>query len=123
MLATILGWLGSSGVRAIGAQINEAYKNRLEAQTNSEVIAADERIDRLQSQKSILLAEQNNRLTSWIRPLVAAPFVLFLWKVIVWDKVFSMGVTEPLSEPLGEIMAVIVGAYFLTRPLEKWSKK
>jgi len=123
MLATILGWLGSSGVKAIGAQINEAYKNRLEAKTNSEVIAADERIERLQSQKSILLAEQNNRLTSWIRPLVAAPFVLYLWKVIIWDKVFSMGVTEPLSEPLAEIMAVIIGAYFLTRPLEKWIKK
>ena len=31
-----------------------------------------------------------------IRPLLALPVIIYLWKVIVWDKVLAWGTTDPI---------------------------
>jgi len=35
-------------------------------------------------------------VTAIIRPLLALPVVIFMWKVIVWDKVLGLGSTDAL---------------------------
>lgn len=119
MIGQILSWLAGGGIAAIGKEIRQAQKDRLDAANASERIALDERLAFLDARRAVLLAEQNSRLTSWIRPAFAFPFVAYLWKLVIWDKILGFGATDPLSPQLAEIMMVIIGAYFLTRPFEK----
>ena len=66
----------------------------------------------------MLLADQGRWLTAWVRPAIALPFVLYLWKLVIYDKILGWGATDDLSPQLWNMMTVIIGAYFLTRPLE-----
>lgn len=119
MIGAILSWLGSGGIKAIGGELRAAYEAKLNAQTDQQKLAAEETIARLEAQQSILIAEQGRWLTAWVRPAIALPFVLYLWKLIIWDKVLGWGATDNLSPELWQMMTVVVTAYFLTRPLEK----
>lgn len=118
MIGAILSWLTSGGIKAIGEQLRGAYEAKLKAQTDAEKLAAEETIARLEAQQSILLAEQGRWLTAWVRPAIALPFVIYIWKLIIYDKVLAWGATDNLSPELWQMMTVIIGAYFLTRPFE-----
>jgi hypothetical protein len=41
------------------------------------------------SADAVILAEQGRRYTAIIRSLLALPIIIFLRKVIVWDKVLA----------------------------------
>ena len=43
----------------------------------------------------------------------AAPFIVYNAKVIIWDKVLKLGVTDPLGQFEQNIGMIIVGFYFL----------
>jgi hypothetical protein len=122
-LKTILSWATGGGIAAIGTELRGAYEARLKATNDHEKLAAEETIARLEAQQSILLAEQGRWLTAWIRPAFALPFVIYLWKLVLWDKVLKQGSTDALSPELSQIMMVIIGAYFLTRGFEKVFEK
>jgi hypothetical protein len=116
MLATILNFLTGSVVKELAA----AYRARESAKTDVERIAADERIKVLEAKQAVLVTEAGSGgFASWIRPLFALPFVIYLWKLVVWDKVLGMGATDPLSPQLADIMMLVIGAYFLGRTAEK----
>lgn len=117
-LGTVLSWLTGGGIKAIGAELRGAYEAKLNAKTDQAKLDAEETIARLEAQQSILLAEQGRWLTSWIRPAIAFPFVLYLWKLVIYDKILGWGATDNLSTDLWQLMMVVVGAYFLTRPIE-----
>tara|TARA_R110000868_G_scaffold237470_1_gene491992 strand:- start:459 stop:839 length:381 start_codon:yes stop_codon:yes gene_type:complete len=119
LIARLLAFLTGGALERIGGQLKDAYIARKQAETDEQRLEADLRIRQFEAQRDILLAEQGNGITRWIRPAIAFPFVAYLWKVVLWDKVFALGSTDPLSAELGEMMMVMVGAYFLTRPFEK----
>ena len=119
MISLILKFLGSGGISAIGEQLRAAYELKLKAQTDHEKLEADQRIQELQAQQSVLIAEQGNWMTRWIRPAFALPFVIYNAKVVVWDKVLGLGVTDPLSAEFAQMQMVMIGAYFLGRSIEK----
>jgi hypothetical protein len=54
-----------------------------------------------------------------IRPAFAAPFVIYVWKVVVFDKVLAIGSTDPLTGAVGDWAGWIITAYFVSRPIEK----
>lgn len=118
MIGLVLKWLSGGGIQAIGAELRGAYEAKLKAQTDQEKLAAEETIARLEAQQSVLLAEQGRWLTAWVRPATALPFVVFLWKIIIWDKVLGYGSTDNLSPELWEMMKWVISAYILTRPIE-----
>lgn len=118
MLGAILSWLTGGGIKAIGAELRGAYEAKLKATNDHEKLEAEQNIARLEAQQSILLAEQGRWMTAWVRPAIALPFVIYLWKLILYDKVLAWGATDNLSPELWNMMTVIIGAYFLTRPLE-----
>ena len=115
----IASWLLGGGIAAIGKQLNEAYQAKLTAQTTESKLEADKRIATLQAQQAVLIAEQGSWMTRWIRPAFAAPFVIYNFKIVVWDKVLGMGATDALSAEFWQLQMIVFGAYFLTRPLEK----
>lgn len=101
-----------------------AYSDTLNAKNQTEKTNAEQRVELLKAQRDVLVEEANNKLTSWIRPAYAAIFWVYLAKILIWDKVLGLGVTESLGPMLTEIMMVIIGFYFLARPFEKiWKRK
>ncbi len=93
------------------------------AETEQKRIEADENIKALEVQRDILVSDQSNWLTRCVRPLWAAPGIIYTWKVIVWDKVvkgnWSEGVTDPLGTELWGLVMLIAGSYFVFRGSEK----
>ncbi len=119
IIANLIGGPIISG--AIGA-----YKARLEAGNTTDRMAVElaERELSVQSrerelQTSLLIAEQGNWVTRSIRPLWALPFVIFTFKVVVWDKVLKLGSTDPLDPNMWGVFMIMVGAYFGGRSAEK----
>lgn len=67
----------------------------------------------------VVKAEQGNWVTRSVRPAFATPFILFTWKVVVYDKILGWGVTDPLDPRMWGVFMAIVIAYFGGRSAEK----
>lgn|SRR5574341_53650 len=118
-MGAILSWLLGGGIAAIGKQITAAYDMKLKAQNDHERVEAEKQIALLEAQQAVLIAEQGSWLTRWIRPAFALPFVVYIWKLVFFDKILGWGVTDDLSPDLWKLFWIIVGAFFLARPFEK----
>lgn len=123
LIGSILGWFAKTGISAIGDQLNRAYEMKLKATNDHEKLEAEQRISELNAQMQVLIAEQGSWRTSWIRPMLALPVVVYLNKIFIYDKVLALGSTDALSSQLWGIVMAVVSCYLLTRPFENWSKK
>jgi hypothetical protein len=126
MFATILGWLGSLLGGPFAAAAVKAYQAKLTSENTSEKIAADlaarelgveQREAELASQT--VIAEQGRWYTALPRPLFAFAFIIYVWKVVVFDKVLGLGTTDALSGDVAQWATVVLTAYFGGRSLEK----
>lgn len=93
--------------------LSEAYRAKKEADTDESRLAAEERIKKLQARQDVILSAQGDPIERFVRIGFAAPFVIYLWKVVVWDKVLKLGVTDPLSAELSTLMGVVLAGYFV----------
>lgn len=127
MFTTILSWLGgllggpfaTAAVNAYRAKLESGNtQSRIEAELVAKEIALAQREAEVNSQ--IVLAEQGNWITRWVRPLWAAPFILWTWQAVVWDKLIMGGstTTDPLDGMLGTLCITVATAYFGGRTLE-----
>ena len=123
LFTSIANWLIGGGIAAIGKELRQAHKDRLDAANEADRIDAEVRVATLEAQQAVLIAEQGSWRTSWIRPALAFPVVGYVWKVLLYDKVWMSnwtdGVTDPLDDKMWWITTAVVSAYFLTRPFEK----
>jgi hypothetical protein len=53
------------------------------------------------------------------RPLFAIAFIIYAWKVVVWDKVLGLGTTDALTGDVSQWATIVLTAYFGGRSLEK----
>lgn len=104
----------------------EAYRAQLDAANTRERIAADAALKsieaRIEAEKqaaTVIIAEQGRWYTAMIRPLLALPVIVYLWKVIVWDKVLGLGSTDPITGTVAEWTGLIVTTYVGGRTIEK----
>jgi hypothetical protein len=104
----------------------EAYKARLDAGNTQDAKAVELAIAEIQGEiaarsaaKEIIIAEQGRWWTALPRPLIAFAIAIFIWKVVVWDKVLGWGVTDPLDPKMWEAFTIVLTAYFGGRSLEK----
>jgi len=126
MFATLLGWLGNLLGGPFAKAAVDAYRARLAADNTSEKVAADlaarefevERRER-EVDAQIVVAEQGHWYTALPRPLFAAAFIIYTWKVVVWDRVLGLGTTPALSGDVGQWATIVLTAYFGGRSLEK----
>ena len=125
MLSVILRWLGTFLGGPFATAAVNAYKAKLAAGNNAEKISADlaaeeaeinAQRDALNAQ--IIVAEQGRWYTAVVRPLFAMPFLIYNFKVIVWDKVFGWGSTDPLSNQLLQVESITLAGYFGSIALE-----
>lgn len=127
-MGAIFTWLASFITGPLLGKALDAYKAKLASGNTTERIAADlaakelaveQRERELASQ--VLIAEQGNWFTRSVRPLWALPFVLYTWKLVVWDKVLGSltnGSTDPLSGGMETMIVTVAAAYFGGRTIE-----
>ena len=124
-LMPLLSWLGNFLGGPFAKAAVDAYRAKLTAENTADKIAADlaarelaveERERALATQ--VLIAEQGNAFTRAVRPLWALPFVIYTWKVIIFDKVLALGSTDPLTGFVATLAVTVAAAYFGGHTLE-----
>ena len=127
-------WLASFLTAPIINGFLDAYKAKLDSQNTQGAQAAEvaraallAEMDARKSANAIIIAEQGRWYTAMIRPLLALPVIIYLWKVIVWDKVLGCGTTDAIAGDVGVWAGTIVTTYVGGRSLEKiartiWSR-
>ena len=122
----MLQWLASFLTAPIINGFLDAYKAKLDAKNNAGAQAVEvtraaliAEIEARKSANAMLVAEQGRWYTAIIRPLLALPVIIYLWKVIVWDIVLGLGSTDPIAGDVGVWAGYIVTTYVGGRSLEK----
>ena len=126
MFAMVLGWLGNLLGGPFAKAAVDAYRAKLSAENTSEKIAADLAARELDVETKerelatqVMIAEQGRWYTALPRPLFAFAFIIYVWKVVVFDKVLGWGSTNPLSGDVSQWAMIVLTAYFGGRSLEK----
>lgn len=126
MIGTLLSWLGSLLGGPFAKAAVDAYRAKLAAENTSEKIAADLAVRALDVESrerevatQLVTAEQGRWYTALPRPLFAGAFIVYVWKVVVWDKVLGWGTTDALSGDVAQWAMIVLTAYFGGRSLEK----
>jgi len=114
MFAGLVAWIMRGGLSGIAEQLQVAHRNKLQAETNEQKLAADITIKQLEARQNALIQGKGAWVSKAVQAAWAFPFIIFNFKVIVWDKVLKLGVTDPLGEFERNIGMIIVGFYFLT---------
>jgi hypothetical protein len=97
----------------ISRNIADARIAALQAGTEKEKIEQEERVKALEARRDVLKAESDGRVNAIIRAALAFPVIVFLWKVIIWDKVLALGSTDDLSENLWYVSMMVLGFYYV----------
>lgn len=119
MLKLILSFL-SGPITNISKDLKDAYKAKLDAKNDSERLAAEERINLLEARKTVILSAQSDPWERFVRIAFAVPFILYISKILVWDKVLSLGVTDNLSPDFWQLLYIVVGGYFLDTVIRRF---
>jgi len=121
MFATVLGWLGNLLGGPFAKAAVDAYRAKLTAENTSEKIARELDVEQRERELStqVVIAEQGRWYTALPRPLFAFAFIIYVWKVVVFDKVLGLGSTDPLSGDVSQWAMIVLTAYFGGRSLEK----
>jgi len=93
-------------------EIRKAYETKVNAQNDTDRIDAEVNLAKLEARLKSHVA--GGRWITFIQIVWVLPFVLYNFKLVVWDKVLSWGVTDPLSPELYKLQMVMVGFFFLT---------
>jgi len=122
----MLQWILSVLSAPVFNTIVEAYKAKLAATNTQDKLAVDLAVKEIEAEiaaraqaSAIIVAAQGRWWTSMIRPLAALPVVIYIWKVIVYDKVLGLGTTDAIAGDVGTWAGVIITTYFGGRTIEK----
>lgn len=113
MIGAILGFLAKGGLRSITDSLSQAYRDKLNAQTDEAKLDADMRIRDMETRRDIILKAQSDNVERWVRVGFAVPFIIYNAKLILWDKVLGWGATDPLSDNLAYVQMTVLSGYFV----------
>lgn len=124
MWNALLGLL-TGPLSSISRDIKEAYQSKLAAKNDAERILADERIAVLEARKTSILAAQSDPIERWVRVGFAFPFVVYINKLVLWDKVIWGGqvATDALGSDLTHILMIVLGGYFVDTVARRFTKR
>lgn len=113
ILQTLLSWFTGGGFKGIAEELNEAYQARLNAANDADKISADVRMNLVQARVAAQTQGAGSVWAKIVRACFAAPFIIYVWKLVVWDKVLGYGATDDLSSDLWRVLTIIIAFYFL----------
>lgn len=118
-LMTILSFLSGPIVNAL----LDGYKAKLAREGDRDRVAAEIAVKEVELQ--VREAELRNQLRiaqigHWTEPeyLFGYVMVIYFAKVILWDKVLGLGVTDPIGGSVAEWAGLIMSFYFGKRTIE-----
>lgn len=119
MWMTIIGFLGGPVIKGL----IDAYQAKLKAGNVSERIAADTATSEIAAQTAETNAITQYRIAEighWYEPdkLMGYTVAVYFAKLLIWDKCFGLGTTDPLLGWSGTVATAIVGFYFTKRGFE-----
>jgi len=119
MWMTIIGFLGGPVIKGL----IDAYQAKLKAGNVSERIAADTAGHEIAAQVQETNAIMQYRIAEighWYEPdkLMGYFVAAYFGKLLVWDKVLGLGVTDPLSGFAATTANLVVSFYFAKRGFE-----
>lgn len=100
-----------TGGGGVAEQLQRAYAAKLAAQGSRETLQAEIEIAKLETRRDVLA--QGGRWVTMIQVAWALPFVIYNAKLIMWDKVFALGATDPLSPALYDLQTTIIQFFFV----------
>jgi hypothetical protein len=117
MWALLFGALPSLATAAITAynKTKDVELGKYQVDGTVDVAALQAATEADKVRRDILIAEQGHWTTRLMRPLGALPFWLFMWKVVVWDKVLGSvtgGSTDALDPNMWSVFMVVIAAYY-----------
>lgn len=118
MFAALLPLL-IGAVPAIVRELATARNTLENAKTDRERIYAEERIKALEAHRDVLISEARTPWNSITRTAIVAPFVVYIWKLVIYDKISCPWLygdtcsTDPLSPWLVGLAGMTLGFYFL----------
>lgn len=119
MWQTIIGFIGGPVIKGL----IDAYNAKLKAGNTSEKIASDTAAAEIAAQ----VAETNSitqyriaEIGYWYEPdkLMGYFVAVYFGKLLIWDKVLGLGVTDPLAGFASTTANLVVGFYFAKRGFE-----
>lgn len=122
MFAGVLAWLARGGLGGIANELRQAQKDRLDAANDANRLAAEKHIATIEARMEAQTRGEATWLPKLVRGMFALPFIIYLNKIIVWDKVLGWGVTDDLSDNAWRIFTVVVTFYFLDSTIKKVRK-
>jgi hypothetical protein len=114
-------------INGITKAISDEKIAGINAKTEEERIASNERVKTLEARRDLMVAEGGSRINAIVRAIAASPAIVVTWKLMVWDKVIgslvgcsqaargTCGVftTDPLDDNQWKIIGVVYGFYFM----------
>lgn len=123
MLAIVTTLLGlADPISKIAGKIADARIAAIHATTDKERIEQEERVKSLEARARVLEREADSKINQFVRAALAFPVIVFLWKVIIWDKVLAWGRTDDLSENLWYVSMIVIGFYFASYTVGKFKR-
>ena len=109
----MLKWLASFITAPIIGGVIDGYKAKLAAGNDKDRIAADLAARELDVQGREIEAQSKLRIAMighWYEPtqLLGYIMVIYVGKVIVWDKVLALGTTDSITGAVGEWAGAII---------------
>lgn len=96
---------------------NERLK-QIQAKTDQEKVASEERVKTLEAQRDALVAESNrSKMPIFIQSFVGLSVSFLVAKLLVWDKALGQwtnGHTDALGDNLTWVLSATIGFYFLS---------
>ncbi len=119
----MIAWLGSLiGGPLIRAAL-EAYRAKLQNGSKVDVIRGELAAREVELQMQELRLQTQYRIAElghWWEPdkLMGYVVAIYFGKLIIWDKVLGLGITDPLTGWAASTATLIVGFYFGKRGIE-----
>jgi hypothetical protein len=128
----MLSFLASLGIGTIAQRLASAYEAKQKAVTDTQRIAAEERIKTLEARRAVLVAEGSfSRINAVVRAGYAVAPLCYVWKYYIWDKVIGafagcanlpkgevpeycrQFATDGLSPEMAAVLTASIGFFFL----------
>jgi hypothetical protein len=115
--AKIAAWFAGGGANGLAAELRRAHADRLAAQTDSEKLAADERMTLVAARVDAQTQGAGSITAKIMRAGYGVPPMIYNAKLFLWDKVLGWGTTDALSPYLENVAWTVIGFYFLDNTL------
>lgn len=108
----LLSLLTGGVVEKFTGPLERAYQAKLMAQNDRDRLEADKAIKFYEGQISLANAASQHDKWWSTRELIGKCALIYVFKIVVWDTVFGLGITPNPGSQVTGIVMLVIGFYF-----------